>query len=234
MKDEVEKVLKYISDIKLPIIELSDSYFYSSMALCVVDAVYSIGVKYAGVKNVVKSFQNYKKVEIENIHRSRVQSLSDYNSTYTLGNFISLLEENEPEYNAKNIFKNSQRTSTRNGILKAEAVLLFAKSLHNHNIIDFRSLIKIDVNDKTLRLAECEIKEIPGQKSGISFQYFLMLAGDDNQIKPDRMVIRFLKECLKREITSENASEILINTANNLGIAPRKLDHSVWSYQRAL
>ena len=40
-------------------------------------------------------------------------------------------------------------------------------------------------------LLEKKIKEIPGQKSGLSFKYFLMLVGNENLIKPDRMIIRY-------------------------------------------
>jgi len=32
---------------------LSDSYYYSSLPLCILDAVYSIGVRYTSTKNAV-------------------------------------------------------------------------------------------------------------------------------------------------------------------------------------
>jgi hypothetical protein len=86
---------------------------------------------------------------------------------------------------------------------------------------------------------EDAIKDIPGQRTGISLQYFWMLAGSDDLIKPDRMVLRFLKEALQREISLNEAQSVLSATTQALKVAyphltPRLLDHAIWNYQRRL
>lgn len=43
---------------------------------------------------------------------------------------------------------------------------------------------------------EESIRMIPGQGSGTSLTYFFMLSGSENLIKPDRMVLRFIKEAI--------------------------------------
>jgi hypothetical protein len=74
------------------------------------------------------------------------------------------------------LFANRQRTSSRSGILKAEAVYLFAKALLAAGINKFS-----DLRDRgKLTDAEMRVKEIPGQGSGITFKYFLMLSGEDD------------------------------------------------------
>mgnify|MGYP003466554474 CR=1 FL=1 len=38
------------------VVELGDEYFYASLPLCVIDAVYSIGVRYGSVRNVIRRY----------------------------------------------------------------------------------------------------------------------------------------------------------------------------------
>ena len=38
---------------------LPEEFFYNSLDLCIIDAVFSIGVKYEGVKNVVRKYQKH-------------------------------------------------------------------------------------------------------------------------------------------------------------------------------
>ena len=58
-----------------------------------------------------------------------------------------------------------------------------------------------DLNEHRLTTAEALVREIPGQISGISFDYFRMLAGDDTLIKPDRMVQRYIAKALEEALS---------------------------------
>ncbi len=73
------------------------------------------------------------------------------------------------------MFQNRQRTSSRNGILKAEAVYQFCRVLHKYSVNYLQDVIKLYGNQEF----EKEIKLISGQKSGISLVYFYMLVGED-------------------------------------------------------
>ena len=129
------------------------------------------------------------------------------------------------------IFCNHQRTSPKNGILKGEAVLMFAKVLKKYGIESFE-----DLNSKGLpKEAESEIKMIPGQKSGLSLQYFYMLAGDDSLAKPDRHIIRFIEEHTGFSANMQEAQKIFEETVCLLKqkyphITVRLLDYTVWDY----
>ena len=59
---------------------------------------------------------------------------------------------------AQNIFKNRQRTSTRNGILKADAVVQFIKILKAHEIETNDDLLNYDDKDRLVN----DIKGIKG------------------------------------------------------------------------
>ena len=137
---------------------------------------------------------------------------------------------------AKSVYQNRQRTSARMGILKSEAVFRFANVFKAFGVEYFQDLSKV-INDAKFELG---LRAIPGQRSGISIQYFWMLAGSECFVKPDRMVIRFLENVLARKIKNpEEAARLLQSASNHLSkdfqnMNPRLLDYEVWKYQRAV
>jgi len=137
---------------------------------------------------------------------------------------------------AAEIFQNHQRISLKSGILKAEAVFLFANALLYSSINDF-----VDLSPDKLKDAEEKILSLPGQKSGISFEYFKMLAGDDNLIKPDRMVQRFVKDALAidKEPKSQETAVLVTQAARALKTSNERwsllnLDYAIWEHQRTM
>ena len=127
------------------------------------------------------------------------------------------------------MFQNHQRTSARSGILKAEAVLHFAKVLQRHGIETFADLYAA----QDLAAAAAEVQQIPGQKSGLSWQYFCMLAGDDSLAKPDRHILRFMEKQLGYRPTPQQAQHLMEETAAILhrdhpNITVRLLDYAIW------
>ncbi|MFS0788648.1 hypothetical protein ABC345_19950 [Shouchella sp. 1P09AA] len=159
-------------------------------------------------------------------------SIDDQQSIKT---FIRTFEENGSFIYAEQIFNNRQRTSPVNGILKSEAVYRFLKILEAYGIHYFQDVSKIFGNKDF----DAEIQKIPGQKSGISLVYFYMLAGEDNWIKPDRMIIRFLEKIVSRPVNLQEAQLLLVEASVLLKeeyqeMTPRLLDYVVWEYSRAL
>ena len=135
---------------------------------------------------------------------------------------------------SNNIYKNRCRTSThKSSILKSEAVMSFAKVLNDFDINYFQDIAQHIGNDDLER----KIREIPGQTSGISLDYFFMLAGDDNYVKADRMMIRFFDDAIGEIPDKYMMSSIMIDSVEILKnkypkMTPRLLDHLLWLYQR--
>ena len=134
---------------------------------------------------------------------------------------------------AKQVYGSRNLTSPRGGILKSQATLLFAKCLKAHSIEFIQDVPRVAQNTKF----ESDIRAIPGQRSGLSLQYFWMLAGSDDFIKPDRMVLRFLATALDRDVSVLEASPLLRAVCQHLAsnypkLTPRLLDHEIWKYQR--
>jgi hypothetical protein len=147
--------------------------------------------------------------------------------------FCDRREHADPALAAERVYGSRQRTSSKNGILKAEAVVRFARILESHGIEYLQDVSRI----ANYGPIENEIRTIPGQRSGISLKYFLMLAGSEEFIKPDRMVLRFLKSALSRDVVVQDASPLLRTACQSLNtkypqLTPRLLDNEIWKYQR--
>lgn len=230
MDDEIQKIVescqKYLN---LSNAKLSDEYFYNSLPLCVIDSIFSIGVNYSSTKNVVIKYCNYFKLKRIRNNKNEIPSIEEQES---ISNFCEKFDKLGLSFFVNNIFMNRQRTSTKNGILKAQAVYEFCKVLKKYNVENLQDVKKIILNDEF----DKKIRKIPGQSSGISLRYFFMLAGSDDLVKPDRMILRFLKNILKRDVNLEESQKLLEKTSCKLieiypNINPRLLDHQIWNFQ---
>ena len=228
-QDQAQLLAGYVIDTGLEQRPLSPEFFYASLPLCVIDAVFSIGVTYTSTRNTVTRFcerQEWKRILTPNATREKGER--------TISEFLTLFDEMMPDQMADDLFGNRQRTSSKSGILKAEAVSRFASALKEAGIDDFS-----DLTDCRLNVAEMLVREIPGQKSGISFDYFRMLAGDDDRIKPDRMVQRFIARALGKkpdQITPDQARTVIktaipVLAERGFNWSPRQLDYAVWSQE---
>jgi hypothetical protein len=209
-------------------LRIPDEYGYSSLPLCVIDAVFSIGVRYTSTKNTVDRFCNYFQVnQTSTVHPP------DISEQLSIREFLQINAEYSIEGMAKNIYRNLQRTSTKNGILKAEAVMMFSEVLLQFGVNFLQDVEKI-LGDPNF---ESAIMQIPGQHSGISLRYFYMLAGSENYVKPDRMVMRFIQAAIGRYPNVKEAHKLIVSVCKMLSpeyptLTPRALDYQIWFYQR--
>ena len=207
-------------------VHLPPEYHYSSLVFCVTDAVFSIGVRYESVQRVVRNLARF--LDLSQVYRSSDEI------ELTLSDFMGAMSSWTADSMAQNVFSNKCRTSTRNGILKAEAVLKFSEALIESGIDSFA-----DLTPSRLEMAGAKIRSIKGQKSGVSFKYFCMLAGLDHLIKPDRMVCRYVQDTLglSREVSPSFAEQMILESiellrAKRPSISAREVDYVIWEFQR--
>ena len=223
----VEKVL---NDIKIET-ELGKEYFYSNIPFCVIDSIFSIGVRYSGVQNVIKNVASKLNIRPSAVFKDGIRQ-----DEITTSEFLILIKDWTSEEAAKELYKNSQRTSTSNGILKATAVRQFLEVLADHKVETFEDIKKVFGTS----IFEADIKSIRGQSTGISLKYFYMLAGNSDMIKPDRMIMRFLKDTLAHSVTVDHAQKLLYEAAAKISDKLNKkinamlLDNHIWKYQRQI
>ncbi len=203
--------------------------FYKSLPICIVDAVFSIGVNYKSVERATSAFMSHFHL---NISRSTAGE-----NEYTIRDFLKSMNSfTSFEEAAEFGFCNRQRTSSRGGILKAEACYHVAKVFEKHGI-DTLGDFNAYPNKSALDADICNVK---GQGSGIMLKYLYMLAGKADEVKPDRHVISFMTiafpqltmdvkhhEWLKTEM--EEAVKVLQPKYPQLTV--RFLDFLIWEYQ---
>jgi hypothetical protein len=220
-QNEIEMVINYIEDtFNLANENFQDEYGYKHLPLCVIDTVFSIGANYASTRNTVQRFSNFT-------------GINEDSREYSINQLLELYAKFGIHRMAGEIFHNRQRTSTTNGLLKAEAVLYFALEIFRNGANKFNDIHLILGNKQF----EEGITNIPGQKSGISLRYFYMLAGSEDFIKPDRMIIRFLHDATGKIYSVEGSEKLLLGACKEItksfpALTPRKLDNLIWQHQR--
>jgi hypothetical protein len=191
---------------------------YPGLALCVLDAVWSIGVRYEGVVNVVDRYRALAAGQGRDADQDGPAEL--LTSAAAIGGPEALAEA----------LGNRQRTSTRSGILKAEAVLLTARILADAEVQSTAALLAL--SPRALEGLRADFVAVRGQGSGLSFDYLLMLAGRPG-VKSDRMIRRFVARATGAEsadaVTVSDAQDLVTAAAAALGVDAHRLDSAIWT-----
>jgi hypothetical protein len=218
---ELQRLVDYChGNLDLTNLKMPEEYGYTNLPLCIIDAVFSIGVNYASTTNTVKRFQSYV--------AKRYPELTEL----TIVDFVQLYNETSIDFMMSDVYDNRQRTSSINGIVKAEAALEVARILLKYNINtlkDFANIADIDAFER-------DFMQIPGQGSGVSLRYLYMLTGSVDHIKPDRMILRFINAAIGRTPKLDESHRLLLEVCSILkpdypDLDPRSLDHVIWKFQ---
>ncbi len=208
---------------------LSPEYYYNSLPFCLIDAIFSIGIRYTGVRKTVIHYCDHFGLDrlaspLTHSARKDDHRISDFLDN--IGPYAA------SDYGAFDVYQSKCRTSTKGGMLKAQAVYEAAVILHNHHIETIH-----DINAMTdMTGLEADFCAIRGQNSGISFSYLLMLSGDDSHMKIDRWLMRFCeKATASKNYTTDDAENDLMTACRLLqkkyhSLTPRLLDHTIWNY----
>jgi hypothetical protein len=225
---DIDRLIGYINEKIGEVAKLSwpEEYYYPHLIMCVLDAIFSINALYdPTVKNVVSRYCSYYKISRPKINKGEFLPPGDQER---ISDFVARVKEIGWERMAVTVFQNQQRTSTTNGILKAEAAYRVAVILKKYGVEYFQDVPTIWDNKDF----ESEFLSIKGQKEGISLSYFWMLSGDENSVKPDRRLVEFLSDALGRKVSSADTTNLVVQAANNLTLPPALLDYGIWDFQR--
>jgi len=194
----------------------------NSLALCAMDSLYSIGITYVATTNVLNRYCAHRRAVGGD---PQCDTPSDLLKTFE--------EVGGSEQWATEIAGNKNRTHSKpSAILKSELVRQAAVMLQE---LGFKT--PADVREAyAAEPSLSELKErwlaLPSQRSGVSFDYFLILVGLQ-AVKPDRMVIRFIKEQTgadARQLSTAAVSQLVQEIAAEYPTQVRKLDHVIWRY----
>lgn len=203
---------------------------WSSISLCVLDAVWSIGA-------------NYDSVVTPLVHRFAAayaipQALVPIEAPLPAESFSlpRLASLNVDELVA---VTNRQRTSTRGGIVKAEAAVHYAQILASHQVETLDDGMALLSRSEDVQVVDDALARVPGDgQFGVRRGYLWMLIGDDERIKPDRMVLRLLSR-IGLDVDPLQAERLILgavaSVSTELGrnVTAWEIDHAIWSAARA-
>lgn len=233
MQSDVQKLAQFAEqNLKLREAELSKAYYYQSLPLCVVDAIFSLGVRYQQVERVVSNVCQAAGWKTFRDHGSPSPPLKEQK---TVSELLELIKGHSSAMDT--LFKNccvaNPRAAKVNQIRKADLVRMFAETLKGNRIESFQDL---ETCPDPGRLEQC-LLDLPALKSGVAVRYFWMLSGDEDEVKPDRMILRFISGALGREADNAEAVRLIREACDVLkvdypNLNPRLLDHEIWKHQR--
>jgi hypothetical protein len=201
---------------------------HTSVALAVIDSVWGINSRWTSVRNVI---DRYRRARQGSDDQANLADMADPD-TDAPEDLLAFIESSGGGAAFAEVVQNRQRTSTRNGILKAEAVRQAASVLRDHRIrtpADVRG-----ASPEHLAALRQDWTQIPGQRSGLSLDAFLLSTGVGS-VKADRMVRRFVADALnapgERSITPARAAALVEAAATLARIDARLLDAAIWQYE---
>jgi hypothetical protein len=196
-----------------------------SISLCIADAVWSIGA-------------NYDKVVVPLVRGRVAAALGVDQPTVParepLGEDpLPLAELAGLDHDELTRITNLQRTSTRGGILKSDAVLRHIRVFRDHHVNTLADAIDLFTDGDRFAAVDAALRSIPGEgRFGIRRNYLWMLIGQGDLIKPDRMVLRWLA---RHGVTADPAvARDIIATLVPVVSARLERDVTAWEIDHAL
>lgn len=191
---------------------------YGGLALCVLDSIYSTGNHYS---SVLRMLARYREARLEEGGDPYSDGASDLVSAgERWGGTDGFVAQTGYRW----------RVSTQPGApFKAASALGAARLLQGaglETVTDVRGALADRAAQESSPIKKEWIK-LPGQRSGLTWTYFLMLAGVPG-VKADRMVVRYVSRALGRETDARESALLVAAVADRSGVSQTKLDHAIW------
>jgi hypothetical protein len=210
--------------------QLSRAYYYRSLPLCIIDAIFSLGVRYGQVEKVVCHVHKATKWPVFRPHGTPFPTEGEQ---VKVAELLQAIETHTQQTLFQNRGYANPAKAPDKRISKSDLVRRFAEVLIENNVETFQTLIS---HEQPAELDK-SLCDLPSLSSGVAVRYFRMLAGDELQVKPDRMIQRFIEAGINRKLSVDDSAKLVQETSKVLNekypsLTPRLLDHEIWKFQR--
>lgn len=209
---------------------IPDMEYYSCVGLCALDAVFSIQSRYNSVVSpLIDRFCDLIGIP----RRANDPHTLPTDGQITITELTNRLEGFTPDSLAETI-NNRQRTSSKSGILKADAFLRYLQVFQQFGVDTYQDVNRLVEENPAF---EAAIRQIPGQN--VAVDYFFMLAGDTDGVKVDTHLRRFVRNAVGRDLPTDEVKELFRQAVQYYRqhgypkMTARHLDHIVWSWQKS-
>ncbi len=202
-----------------------------SLSLCIVDAVWSIGAHYDNVVvPLVRKLAKEFGVEQPTVPMSGPTGTDPLPLTRLADLSVDELIRST----------NWQYTSTRGGIWKADAVLRHIHVFSAHGVTGLADAIALFGDERRFVAVNKDLRPIPGEGAhSVRRDYLWMLIGQDDLIKPDRMVLRWFKKYgfVLDPVGARDLIAALVPAVSarlKRCVTAWEIDHAVWNAGRGM
>ena len=211
---------------------------WTHLSLCVLDAVFSINASYdSHTLPTVTRYARYANLPAVLLPPSRAGDVIGTDQEQRLEELIKQIETCGAEQFTQTVLQNRQRTSSRiTSPYKIHAALRYAEILVDHGINAIPAAASLLVDDTRRESVERQLSEVAGHGSqGIRLGYLWMLVGDEQRIKPDRMILGWLARISGGRCRPSvgEARRLVALLAERIGRTPWELDHAIWLAERS-
>lgn len=193
----------------------SPTAYPNSLALCMIDALYSTGARHLTVERIVERYRSYRAGQGGDAETDGVQEL--------LANIDDL---GGPQQWAAQIGNRRPTSTAKNAPLRSVALLEATQALTEAGIQtaeDLRAVARDDARCQDVKGAWCAV---PGQQSGFTWGYLVVLA----QV-PGVTVDRAVAAYIGREVAAAPAAAVLRAVAAGAGWEVAALHHAIWRFE---
>ena len=205
--------------------ELGDEYFPAHLSVVLVDAVFNPRLHYKGA--VIPVIERYCRRFKLRRTRTDWQNLPPAEEQETLKGLTGHYEQYGLEYMREEVFA-ARYCSPGTNITKAENVCRAAVELRNIGIDTLQDAAKASLERP--EEIKCALERLLGIGER-TIHMFLMYSGNDDFVKGDVHVCRFVEKALGRKISAAEAEKFVKQAARELRIFPRILDYKIWEYE---
>lgn len=194
-----------------------------SAALCVIDSIQSTGPHYTSVMNVVSRYRDY-----------RIGQGGKPDADGTRGLLATFDDLHGPDGWAETIGNRNRTYQSKQAPLKAVAIQQAAQRLAELGVDSTDELRQVVASEPArFDAVHAAWLSVVSQSSGITWDYFLMLAGIPG-VKADRMVVRFVANAIGHpdaRMSPSVAAALVRAAADHFHVSATVLDHAVWRFQ---
>ena len=202
--------------------ELSEEFFPAHLTVALIDAVFNPRMHYDRVVPIVERYCH--RFELSRL-REKGSGLPPMDRQESLSDLIGRYEELGLD-GMQRVFQ-SRNCSPGTRVLKSDNVKHTAVALRRAGIEILQDMQSSHPDQ--IKQIKRVLRPLPGIGDR-TVHMLLMYTGNDDLVKGDVHVMRFVSNALGRRVLAEEAEQLVTDSARELGVAPRLLDLKIWEF----
>jgi len=202
--------------------ELSEEFFPAHLTVALIDAVFNPRMRYDRVVPIVERY--CQRFELSRL-REKGSGLPPMDRQESLSDLIGRYEELGLD-GMQRVFQ-SRYCSPGTRVLKSDNVKHTAVALRRAGIEILQDMQSSHPDQ--IKQIKRVLRPLPGIGDR-TVHMLLMYTGNDDLVKGDVHVMRFVSNALGRGVLAEEAEQLVTDAARELGVAPRLLDLKIWEF----